>query len=173
MSYYNTGGDNSLGGKIGGVLSATHTWLNEHVGMMVLIVLFLSGISFLMNIGLLATTKKSRFGQPDVGILDQRAAGPDKTRLDGANQGSGTFDAPLGTPEYSDEAAQVAAAQLAKAKSGFTSRFYSSRANGPSARYVPAYRAAPASGVAPAPPAASTERMRSQDARLAGAMGGQ
>jgi hypothetical protein len=105
----------------------------------------------------------SRMTQPAVGIMNQTAAHPDATRLDAANQGSGTYDAPVGTPAYSDEAAQVAYAQLAKAKSGFRSRFYNSRANGPSARYVPAYKAAEAKERA---------SMGKQDATLASALGG-
>lgn len=136
----------------------------------ILVILIAVGI---IDVATKPVTLTSRFGQPAVGLLDQRAAGPDRTRLDGANQGNGTYDAPLGTPEYSDEAAQVASAQLAKAKAGFRSRFYNSRANGPSPRYVP-FTGAENAGASPAPaPAAATERMATnQDQKLLAAMGG-
>lgn len=148
MSNYSYGGDDTFGGKKrrgGGAMSSVGEFFGYGgrsnssgptplyfvlMGVMVFVVLVLSLISVFKP-------TVSRMSQPAVGITYTGAAHPDKTRLDAANMGAGTYDAPLGTPEYSDEAAQVANAQLNKAKSGFRSRFYNSRADGVQARYVP------------------------------------
>jgi hypothetical protein len=165
MSYFNNSGGGPKRDRMMSVLTK-YCPLMVLSTMVMVVVLLLA----LVVAPLITSDDKDRFGQPNVGLIDQTAAGPNLTRLDSANQGAGTYDAPLGTPEYSDEAAQVANAQLAKARAGFTSRFYSSRDNGPAARYVP-YKE---HGQAP-DPAASTERMShksNQEAKLLATMQG-
>jgi hypothetical protein len=85
------------------------------------------------------------------------------TLLSASNQGNGTNVKHWVSPEYTTEAAAVAAAQLEQSKQAFRSKsgFFNGRAGGPSPRYVPPFEPAAAN---------STERM--SDARLTSSLHG-
>jgi hypothetical protein len=142
-------------------------FVKDHKKAMVLMLISALVVTIVVLVVLLVTANDTSDRMTSgANLLDTSASSSSgNTLLSASNQGNGTNVKHWVSPEYTTEAAAVAAAQLENSKQAFRSRsgFFNGRASGPSPRYVPPFEPEPAS-------ASGTERM--SDARLTSTLHG-